>query len=1734
MNGLINSCITMINDIGRGFCNFTGSMFIQSTMLILLLLVIDILIRKRVRATFRYWIWMLVFIKLVLPPTLSSPTGIGNLFGEHFSADSIVAEQPANPVRYEHAAAGAIQRFTEPAAVPQIQTVQAFSEPVTPAVSNPPDATSTETIAAAPSLKAMTWQGIVFLFWLVGVFVIAVLLIQRILFVEGLIAQSKPAKNRLVDILDNCRQQVGVRRNIRLRLSHNVTSPAVCGLFRPVILIPGSLLEQLSREKLRAVLIHELAHIKRGDLWINCVQTFLQIAYFYNPFLWLANLIVRRIREQAVDEMVLVTLGTEAKSYSNTLIDIAEMAFSRPTLSLRLVGVVESKKALSCRIRHILSRPFPKSAKLGIAGLLAIIVTAVVLLPMAKVQMSRSHTAIGSDSDTYSILLLDNTDSEYEGKDRYDDRLYILDRKGNINGAVSGLNICETAGCAHMLAVDEKRKTLWVAENVGCRLWHFDLTTGDILQRISDLKASALAIDPLTGDVWVITSGGKIDEGSVKVVSVSGRIKAEYEIPGFDIAYNSFDKSFWIIGKNIYKVDRDGKILGQITGQIPYTAVSVSIDPKSGNAWTVVRAHLQIPDSKPELWIINKDMQIEQRIDLGELNPYCVSVDSDNDIVWVGCLSTTLRFTTSGDKLKTARHISGFSVVPGPSRDSVVAASQFGLALANVKESGYVEIGDMSERFGAQLGSSQKWLAVVPFANATLNSSQELAYLTKYKSREEYPELVEKLKSLGRAIFMYANDYDDKFPDTLQDLHDFVNSVELKWLVKNVEYLGKGKTTSDPPNIVVTYDKTVLKKGEGTLVLYADGHVAYENPDTLIEIGIKPNLKTDVQVAVKDSGIKAEEETLQAKKIFLPDVDEKGLMLDLESGELVDVPKAETKEQIAQALNKLKKGDIVFDTSALILVRGATSPSLSGNVDEPFKTYKIGQNLPEILNVRAKDGIEYTIEIHSIDKDGCQFEYYPVHPKHYVSASPLTTLERTLIKQVLNMVRQVEEKYPDAATHWPEGPGLYHVDSQGNVTVWHYQKLWHRTNNDSEENEVGYGSSELVKATGMYYLPDGTPLQSRWRERGGGMKDIRVNIGRPLEKDERIGLINRHDLSSDSDLLSRDGRERNIVLHSYQNLPIMVAVRIDRPLQLGSWGVGDIEADVQLLDDYDQITLSGSPDRSISPMLVSVRSLQGKAFGQQSDTQLITEQSSEGENVQFVRSTIAANTTGNKETQIVLQANVFSVNAPKSLITDYLHDEFGIQNITTDLTETQAAQLKKWITALPDTTMISSPKTLVYDGEQTDLNVTTQHEFIVDYEKTSDSPPQYKPKRQKFMTGVELELTPELAKDNSIVHLILKLNQTELEKVEEKKHESGNIIQLPIRTNTEMATQVAVPVGKYFLVPVAGMYSEEKGSKPDQPVKQTILLIKADIMNKESEGLSRSETQMSLPAQLKHITDEMIQAFNDGNIEKMLSYFADDAIVLPDQHEIAIGKDSLRNLYLANKKENTKINSVNCLEQKLWICRDLIFETGKVVMSFTIPESTLQQSSWLNYVAVRSRQPDGSIQTLLDSSNPAPIPEDGNIPEPSKPVVINITSGVNPSEEDMEAVYGKIRQYESTFHKAFIDHDIEVAAGFYADDAILMPWRQNTLKGKKDITEYINKSFAELPMVAMTQKVCHVEGNSRMLYAVNMFTWTFKDPSSGQDSTIPGKGVHVWSLQRDGSWKILLDLNNPSIPVGDN
>jgi len=379
----MNTIVEHINSAGFSFVEFALPMLIQSSVLIAILLLADLLLRKKVKAVFRYWIWMLVLAKLILPTSLSSPLSLGYLFADMLTyqdlAQTTSSLEPIEPAPAD----------TSPGINPIYIQPNAYIPPSVPVIPGVEPAVTEPVSPSAVPVTPLSWQGVVFLVWLAVVIAMGLLLLQRALFVRGLVAQARKASRLMNDAFAYCCACMGVKGKVGLKVSPNATTPSVCGLIRPVLLLQWNLASTLGASRLRTVLMHELAHIKRADLWVNLAQTALQIIYFYNPLLWLANCVIRRIREQAVDEAVLVAMGEKARQYPQTLVDVAKLAFKRPALSLRLIGVVESESALAGRIKHILGRPIPKTARLGLLGLAAVLIIGAVLLPMAKAKKNQ-------------------------------------------------------------------------------------------------------------------------------------------------------------------------------------------------------------------------------------------------------------------------------------------------------------------------------------------------------------------------------------------------------------------------------------------------------------------------------------------------------------------------------------------------------------------------------------------------------------------------------------------------------------------------------------------------------------------------------------------------------------------------------------------------------------------------------------------------------------------------------------------------------------------------------------------------------------------------------------------------------------------------------------------------------------------------------------------------------------------------------------------------------------------------------------------------------------------------------------------------------------------------------------------------------------------------------------------------------------------------------------------------
>ena len=213
------------------------------------------------------------------------------------------------------------------------------------------------------------------------------------------VRQALPASGQLCQSFTETIRLTRLPQNTRLRVTPQTMSPAICGLFHPTVLLPESLVEKLPANQIRAVLLHELIHLRRGDIWVNFAQALLQIVYWWHPLLWPANARVRRVREEAVDDAVMLALAGEADAYAPTLLEVARLAFNRPLASLGLVGILESRNALRQRIERLVNFNTPRRAGLSVVSLLGITAFTALALPMGEAPIHATHPITVADAE---------------------------------------------------------------------------------------------------------------------------------------------------------------------------------------------------------------------------------------------------------------------------------------------------------------------------------------------------------------------------------------------------------------------------------------------------------------------------------------------------------------------------------------------------------------------------------------------------------------------------------------------------------------------------------------------------------------------------------------------------------------------------------------------------------------------------------------------------------------------------------------------------------------------------------------------------------------------------------------------------------------------------------------------------------------------------------------------------------------------------------------------------------------------------------------------------------------------------------------------------------------------------------------------------------------------------------------------------------------------------------------
>lgn len=198
-----------------------------------------------------------------------------------------------------------------------------------------------------------------FLHVFIGVWVIGIILfIGMALFANHqlyLLKKSATVINnqKVNEMLEVCKEVVGVKKKILLRETSLITSPVTLGLFRPYILLPKNTGEAFSLNELKYVFLHELSHQKNKDILVNYAMWLLQMVYWFNPFVWYALKNMRIDRELACDASVLKVLDESAYTeYGYTIIRFADKKYAR-LYGQFASGIGGTKEQIKRRIQSI-------------------------------------------------------------------------------------------------------------------------------------------------------------------------------------------------------------------------------------------------------------------------------------------------------------------------------------------------------------------------------------------------------------------------------------------------------------------------------------------------------------------------------------------------------------------------------------------------------------------------------------------------------------------------------------------------------------------------------------------------------------------------------------------------------------------------------------------------------------------------------------------------------------------------------------------------------------------------------------------------------------------------------------------------------------------------------------------------------------------------------------------------------------------------------------------------------------------------------------------------------------------------------------------------------------------------------------------------------------------------------------------------------------------------------------
>ena len=273
---------------------------LTTSVVIGLLLLLLPLIHKNYSARWRYLVWLVLAVRLLIPYSPSLPQA------------PIEITPPEQQIAFQAPAQNT-------GAMPVVS--QTSAPPVSEAQTGTAEAASTVTLE---EILAAVWAGGIVLFLLYH-------LTGYLLFKRSVLRFARPAADsRILTIFRDVKAEMNVSRAIGLLTCKKVQSPMMTGFFRPVLLLPDW---DYSDTELMLILKHELIHYQRRDIWYKLILIGTNAVHWFNPLVYLMTAVSNRDIEMACDSQLIGGASVAyRKRYSETILTAVHKGNRRQTV----------------------------------------------------------------------------------------------------------------------------------------------------------------------------------------------------------------------------------------------------------------------------------------------------------------------------------------------------------------------------------------------------------------------------------------------------------------------------------------------------------------------------------------------------------------------------------------------------------------------------------------------------------------------------------------------------------------------------------------------------------------------------------------------------------------------------------------------------------------------------------------------------------------------------------------------------------------------------------------------------------------------------------------------------------------------------------------------------------------------------------------------------------------------------------------------------------------------------------------------------------------------------------------------------------------------------------------------------------------------------------------------------------------------------------------------------------